>query len=64
LRDERKGLRHHLQETGVDMETLNKIAPPLDAPYANPNMEYEKDPTTTNLYICNIPKEVYILLIV
>lgn len=59
LREERKGLRHHLQEKlGVDGETLDKIAPAFDSPYANPNAEYENDPTTTNLYVCNIPKDV------
>ena len=63
MRDERKGLRQHLKEKlGVPEEELNRIAPTLDAPYFGsgmpPNVDYEHDPTTTNLYVCNLPPDV------
>uniref|UniRef100_A0A915MDE3 Uncharacterized protein n=1 Tax=Meloidogyne javanica TaxID=6303 RepID=A0A915MDE3_MELJA len=62
MRDERKGLRQHLKEKlGVPEEELNRIAPTLDAPYFGSgmpvNVDYEHDPTTTNLYVCNLPPD-------
>ena len=57
-RDKRKGLREHLKnELGVDQAAIDKIAPVLDKPYAG-NGEFDDDPYTTNLYICNLPQDV------
>ncbi|WKX99351.1 hypothetical protein Q1695_014326 [Nippostrongylus brasiliensis] len=57
-RDQRKGLRDHLRaELGVDTEALDKIAPALDKPYMGSG-EYDDDPYTTNLYICNLPLDM------
>jgi hypothetical protein len=64
MRDERKGLRQQLKERlGVPEEELNRIAPSLDAPYAgsgfpSSNLDFENDPSTTNLYVCNLPADV------
>lgn len=57
-RDKRKGLRDHLRnELGVDPAAVDRIAPVLDKPYAG-NGEFDDDPYTTNLYICNLPQDV------
>uniref|UniRef100_A0A1I7XVP8 RRM domain-containing protein n=1 Tax=Heterorhabditis bacteriophora TaxID=37862 RepID=A0A1I7XVP8_HETBA len=57
-RDKRKGLRDHLRnELGVDAEALDRIAPALDKPYLGSG-EYDDDPYTTNLYICNLPLDI------
>ena len=48
------------EKLGVNSEALDRIAPSLDNPYlGGPNAEYENDPNTTNLYICNITRDVY-----
>ena len=66
MRDERKGLRKELKEKlGVPDEELNRIAPALDSPYMGPgvpaNVDFENDPSTTNLYVCNLPPDVNLI---
>lgn len=59
MRQERRGLREKLQQQlGVPSEAIDRIAPSLDNPYLNPGSEYDDDPNTTNLYICNLPQDV------
>lgn len=44
-------------------DELNRIAPSLDQPYGPGSDPYgEDDPTTTNLYVCNLPADARILL--
>ncbi|KAH7725317.1 surp module family protein [Aphelenchoides avenae] len=59
MRQERRGLREKLQQQlGVPSEAIDRIAPSLDNPYLNAGSEYDEDPNTTNLYICNLPTDV------
>ncbi len=59
-RQERRGLREQLkQQLGVDSEAIDRIAPSLDNPYlAGGSGEFENDPSTTNLYLSNLPLDV------
>ncbi|KAI1708009.1 surp module domain-containing protein [Ditylenchus destructor] len=60
MRDQRKGLRQQLEEKlGPNSEVIDRIAPPLDNPFLIGSLsEFDDDPTTTNLYVCNMPIDI------
>lgn len=59
MRQERRGLREQLkQQYGNDVETIDRLAPSLDNPYLHGTSEFADDPTTTNLYLANMPEDV------
>lgn len=60
MRDQRKGLRQQLEEKlGPNSEVIDRIAPPMDNPFLIGSLsEFDDDPTTTNLYVCNMPIDV------
>lgn len=46
---------------GLDAAAVDRVAPSLDIPYARMGGEYDHDPDTTNIYVCNLPLDVTIL---
>ncbi|KAI6192110.1 hypothetical protein M3Y97_00301000 [Aphelenchoides bicaudatus] len=59
MRQERRGLREQLKERyGNDVETIDRLAPSLDNPYLHGTSEFADDPTTTNLYLANMPDAI------
>ncbi|KAI1696853.1 surp module domain-containing protein [Ditylenchus destructor] len=60
MRDQRKGLRQQLEEKlGPNSEVIDRIAPPMDNPFLIGSLsEFDDDPTTTNLYVCNMPIDI------
>jgi U2-associated protein SR140 len=59
MRENRRDLREQLkQKYGDDIEAIDRIAPSLDNPYLHGGGEYSDDPTTTNLYLANLPPDI------